>query len=332
MAVSSSYDWFSTIDAAEVLEESLSQLGVLGEGESPTNAQTTADLRTFNMMLKAMQNEEIAQHLIRKFYIFLDNEVREYDLSTTAANSAHSAHDFYYDVTAGDYTDGETTLTVDDGTGAATSDTILLISDEETLLDGEIDSGAAESLTVEDLDGDAESGAGYFAYTTKVLRPRDILYINRCTIGSETGKEDSVLEYTSNPITLGTRRDYSELATRDTDGVVSMAWYDNGYSTVGSNIQSATLHVWPEPKAGDFLECWGQFEIDDIDAATDNLYFPSNWYLALAFNLAKWLTPKYGCSEKTYGKIVKLAEEALWLARTHESEKSLQFVPTKRRR
>ena len=322
MALSGSIDFTLTRDDA--IQEALEMLGVLGEGESPTAAQLTSCSRTLNLMLKHWQNREVAQNLIRKFYVFLDKETREYDLSTTVASSAHSALDFYTDTTAADYADGATDLEVVTGTGAANADTIVLVSDESTILDGAVDSGGGTtSLTVEDLDGDAESGNRYFAYTTKVVRPLDLLYVNRC-FNIEGQGEDEVLDYIRQPCQIHERRDHIRLSNPDSDGTVNSVWYDPQWPT-------ATLHVWPEPEAGEFLEIWGQFTIDDMDSASDNFALPSRWYMAVATNLAYWLMGKYGASADTRATIKEHAGRSLQEAEEGESEDYLMLSPDNRR-
>jgi len=69
MALSDSFDFTLTRD--DCITEALDQLGVLGEGESPTAAQLAADGRTLNLMLKAWQNHDFTQNLMRRSYLFL---------------------------------------------------------------------------------------------------------------------------------------------------------------------------------------------------------------------------------------------------------------------
>ena len=74
MALSGSIDFTLTRDDA--IKEALQQLGVLGAGVSPTSDDLTDCGVTLNLMLKSWQNKEIAQNLIKKFYVFLNDEVR----------------------------------------------------------------------------------------------------------------------------------------------------------------------------------------------------------------------------------------------------------------
>ena len=320
MAISGSIDFTLTRDTC--IQEALEQLGVLGEGESPTASQLSSDAQTLNLMLKSWQNKEIAQSLIRKFYVFLDDEKRQYNLSTTASSSAHSAHNFYVDTLATDMAEDATSLTVTTGTGAADGDTLLVVLDDGSLGAGDVESGGGTTaLVTPAIEGDdAESGSTYFAYTTKVTRPLDILYVNRCQVPSTVG-EDTIAAYTSTPCDILSRRDYQALSNKSNEGTPTAVWYDPQWPT-------ATLHVYPEPKGnGEFLECYGQFTIDDMDSASDNFALPSRWYLAVAFNLAFWLTSKYGVSSETRNDIKEKALNSLMDAEFAEAEDYLKFAP-----
>ncbi len=322
MAVSGSFDFTLTRDNA--IQEALEMLGVLGEGESPTANQLTSCSRTLNLMLKHWQNREVSQNLIRKLYVFLDDEKRTYDLSTTASSSDHSAYNFYADTLGGDYADDDLSLTVTTGTGAADADTLLVVSDANALLAGDVESGGGTTtLVTPDLNGDAESGNQYFAYTTMAARPLDIVYANRCFNITNPG-EDEVLDYIRQPCSILARADMIRHSNPDSDGTVHAIWYDPQWPT-------AELHVWPEPQAGEFLELWAQFTIDDMDSASDNFALPSRWYMAVATNLAYWLMGKYGASADTRATIKEHAARSLREAEEGDQEDYIKLEPDTRR-
>jgi hypothetical protein len=326
VAVSGSIDFTLTRDTC--IKEALQQLGVLGAGESPTSDDLTDCGVTLNLMLKSWQNKPVAQTLIKKFYLFLNPDVRQYTLSTTAASSAASAYDFYADTLAADYADGGTDVEVTTGTGFADADEIIVIPDSGAwdASVGDVESGGGTtSLTVPDLNIDAESGNYAYAWTTRATKPREILYANRCQLPTSVG-EDTVLAYTSNPVEILTRRDYAALSAKSTDGAVSAIWYEEKDETTG------VIHTWPESSAlGEFLEIWGQVHIDDMDSASDTFLLPNDWYLAVAFNLAKWLVPKYGVPDSKKKEIRALAEEALFEAEAGDGEHVIRLSPDKRR-
>lgn len=329
MALSNSIDFTLTRDDA--ITEALDQLGVLGEGVSPTAAQLAADGRTLNLMLKAWQNKEVSKSLIRRFYVFLNAGQREYTLSTTAASSDASCYNYYADTLAADYADGGTALTVTTGTGFTDADELIVMPDsgQWDASVGDVESGGGTtSLVIPDLNIDAESGNYVYAWTTRVTRPVGIMYAERKLLPTGVG-EDPVLDVVGHGIKVGNRRDWSELSSRATAGATTMLWYNE--AGVTEDWSAGTIHVWPEPtNIGEVLECWGQFQIDDMDSAGDNFSLPSKWYLAVAFNLAKWLAGKYAVSPQKKGYIAALAQEALDDAEMGESEDQFQFLPDNR--
>jgi len=326
MAVSGSFDFTLTRDTC--IKEALQQLGVIGEGETPSSTTYTDCAVTMNLMLKSWQNKEVAKNLIRKFYVFLNDEQREYDLSTTVGSSAPSCFDFYADTTAADYTDGDTSLTVTTGTGATDADEIIIMPDSGAW-DGSVgdveSGGGTTTLTIPDMNVTAESGKYYYTWSARVTRPVDIIYVNRCMLPTSIG-EDKVLEYISTPCKILNQRDYASLAAKDTDGAATNVYYDPQWPT-------AQLYVWPEPSAiGEFLEIWGQFTIDDMDEASNNFALPSHWYYAVTMNLAKALLSKFGCSAETRKHIKEEAQNSLLEAEMGETEDYLQFQPDLRGR
>jgi hypothetical protein len=319
MALSASFDFTMTRDDA------------ISEGESPTAAQLTADARTLNLMLKSWQNKEVAQNLIRRFYVFLNKDQREYTLHTTAASSDASCFNFYADTLAADYVDGGTSLTVTTGTGATDADEIIVIPDSGAwdASVGDIESGGGTTtLVVPDLNVSAESGNYYYAWTSRATRPVNIMYAERHLLPTSVG-ENPVLSTVSHPVKIGERRDWQELSAKHTEGATTMVWFNE--AGVTDDWNAATLHVWPEPSnLGEYLEIWGQYTIDDLDAAGDNFNLPSRWYGAVAFNLAKWLASKYGVSPQKKGWIAQMAAETLFEAEAGEGDDYFHLQPDNR--
>lgn len=325
MALSASIDFTLTRDTC--IEEALSQLGVLGEGISPTAAQLTADSRTLNLMLKSWQTKEFTQNLITRIYVFMQDEQREYDLSTTAASSDESTGVFYHDTVATALAASSTALVVTLGTSTSNSDRIGIELDNGKMHWTTISSGGGTaSITLAAGPATAAAvGNSVYAYTTKATRPLDILYATLNTKPSLVGL-DNVIDETAIPCSILTRERWTDLSLKGAEGQPNSIWYNEQWPT-------AKLHVWPEPPGGaQVLELWCQTTIDDMDAATNNFALPSKWYLAVAFQLAFWLAPKYGVSDKTFTRIRNMASMALDDAESGESEDWLQFTPDDRGR
>lgn len=326
MALSASYDFTLTRDDA--ITEALQQLGVLGAGQSPSADDLTDCALTLNLMLKSWMNHDFTQNLVKRMYVFLDPAKREYTLANAAASSDHCTTSFYRDEVATAISGVGTALEVD-GTSSTNGDNIGIVLDDKTIHWDTIASGGGTTsltLTTGFAAGDeAAVDNTVYIYTNKARRPEDIWYITTSSGATDTGQHNTLNE-TTTPCLLLTRERWTDLSVKDATGRVNSFWYNQDWP-------DASLHVWPTPDDGnDWLEVWHKFSIDDMDAASDNFALPNRWYLAVALQLALHLTPKYGASDRTYGKIERLAQNALFLAETAENEDWLQFTPDDRGR
>lgn len=325
MALSSSYDF--TITRDDAITEALDMIGKLGEGQSPTAAQLTADSRTLNLMLKSWMNRDFTQNLMRRFYVFLQPGQREYTLSTTAASSDECTTSFYRDELATALVATDTAVEVD-GTSSSDSDRIGIVLDDNTVHWSTISSGGGTtSLVIADAIATGDTAAvdnQIIIYTSKNIRPVDIIYGTVSTGATDVGQHNAINE-TATPLLKLTRERWTDLSAKDSRGQTNSWWYNEQWP-------NASLHVWPTPNDGtQWLELWEQTTIDDMDGATDNFALPSRWYLAVTLNLAKLLCIKYGAPDVTYQKIKAEAGEALFMAETSEDEAFIQFTPDDRR-
>jgi hypothetical protein len=84
------------------------------------------------------------------------------------------------------------------------------------------------------------------------------------------------------------REDYYALPNKTTEGYPTTWFYDR-------QRDSGTLYVWPAPDSGTgTLKFTYRRRIMDMDAGTDNIDLPQEWYLAVVYGLAQLLSPIYG--------------------------------------
>lgn len=82
------------------------------------------------------------------------------------------------------------------------------------------------------------------------------------------------------PVTILTKDEYERLNNKTSEGKTTQIWYDYQNTT-------GTLYIWPVVDASGYtLTITYQKSYDDMDAASNDLDFPSNWYYALFWNLA----------------------------------------------
>lgn len=305
MATSGSYDY--SVTAEQVIQEMLEQIGVLAAGETLDADDRTSCLRSLNMMVKQWSgNFDFAPGLkafSRKTgYIFLQKDQGSYTLGPSGDNATLS-----YDTTtmriAGSATD--TTLEVVSTSGMTAADyigieldsgsiywtTITSITDSDTLV-----------IPAPGLSGAAAIGNRIFAYTTKLIRP---LYIENAVLRS-TSTVDSPLETMTSTY-------YDRISNKNTDGTPSLYRYDN-------TLTNGTFYLDVQPSdITNVVRITFIVPAEDYDAATNDIAYPQEWYLALSLGLGKICAPKFNSALWTQLHESNF-QSALSIARTSYAE------------
>lgn len=322
MATSGSIDFLLTRD--NIITEALELLGVLPEGVSPTAAQLTSCARTLNAMVKGWQARGTHLFGIQRTYLFLDKADREYTLHNTASSSNEYTTSFYATAINGAVESTNTTITVDDGTNISNSDRIGILTSNNDMHWTTVSSGGGSTtivLTADDESYDFNDGAVVYTYTTKAARPRKILSAQYHEKPSSTFGFHDAVDGNTQEVDIIARTDYHRLSDKATGGDVNQIYYDPQYP-------SARLSVWPAPDVGgDYLTLFVERQLEDFDAASDDMDFPSEWSWALASNLALYLAPKFGVSDRTFNRINLLAQQALFDAESGDREGYMIFEP-----
>lgn len=287
MAAPNSYNFTVTRD--QLIEHSLRHISVIGEGETASAAQVSEAAILLNMMLKLRAAEGMPLMSVRRGTI----------LPFTGASSINTNS---HVVTAYDWT----TLTA----AAAASATVLAVTSSSGMSNSdevgiELTSGAMHWDTITSVDSStqitlttglaaaASSGGLVYAYTAasdRVQRPLRIMDANLLTTTTGSGYE----------LTLEERRDYWNLSQRDTASTPNRIFYDPILGTRAADPTSSTtwygtIYVYPRFSDGkDVIEFTYQEPMQDLDAASDNPYWPQEFYLPLMLELAALQGPKYG--------------------------------------
>lgn len=130
------------------------------------------------------------------------------------------------------------------------------------------------------------------------------------------------------PLELVSRQEWDDLPDKTTEGVPTTIYYKTGAVN-----QSANLKVWPVPSDTTYdIKLWVQYPLRDIDTSTDDLFFSQEWFLALSFGLAYYLSPKYsipvGERDRFKADMIELRDEAS----SYNTEQSVFFEPDLSRR
>lgn len=290
MATSGSIDYSVTRD--DIITEALEQLGVLAEGDSPNASQLTSCGRTLNMMVKLWQADGLNLFVLEKLYLFLEKDVSEYSLSSSTTR--HFTETTVETTLDGAQAAAATNMTVDSITGISNGDYIG-VEVANNVVHWTTVNGAPSGSTVvltSGLSAAASDGAKVFTYTSKANRPMNIV---NCVIRDRNSNDI--------PVEIVTRDEYVDLPNKTSDGKVNQVWYDK-------QVSAGLLSVWPQSSVeSDRLVLWVQRTVEDFDAAGDNPDYPQEWYLPLAFGLAKFLIPKYGVDVKRAQFVTGMADD-----------------------
>jgi len=315
MATSGSIDFGATRD--QLIQEAMEQIGAIDLGGTPSAADLATCARTLNLMLKSWQNDEVNIFAIQKTYLFLDKNVNEYLLGTTAIYS--SAINQTTISAAAAATD--TTVDLTDTTNAADNSThILKLDDGQNEFLTQNGAVAGSTMTFDapagGLSAAASSGNTIYHFKTgeEANRPMKILTAVR--------RDKNGIDIPMNLLSLD---EYTQLSDKTTDGVPINFYYrpELGFTRV---------RIWPEPSdVNDYIVLWVQRTLEDLDAASDDVDYPQEWYWAISLGLAMAISSKYGVDAATYNRIKEQFTEAYWMASSADvDEAGTEFEPNMR--
>ena len=292
-----------TVTTNDIITEALELLGVLGEGETPTADQLSSSQRTLNMMTKTWQAEGLNLFAVQRNYLFLTKGQAEYNLS--ASSSSNFTSSFVEGSTAATAVATATTVTLVDASEVSNGDKIGIYTTNNTTFWTTVNgapAGNVVTLTVA-LPYDVALGALVYTYTTVSNRPMLILEAYLHQFGA-----------TDIPVDLISRVDYYELTNKTAEGFTNQVYYD-------PQINASKLLTWPlTTDDRNYLILLTQRTLDDFVSSTDNPDFPQEWYMPLAFNLARSLAPKYGTPQMDYARIMQQARELYETVRGFDTE------------
>lgn len=115
-------------------------------------------------------------------------------------------------------------------------------------------------------------------------------------------------------------REYDELPDQDTAGTPTQYFYDRGRET-------GTIYVWPvlATVTTETLQWTGIGEVADIEASSDTVEAPAEWYDAIRYGLAARLCDDYDVPEPKASKIAAQAKALYNTAMGGEREESVVF-------
>lgn len=281
MATSGSFNFIQHRNS--IIHDSLVTAGIVRAEETPSGEMNASAARMLNRMLKAWTAHGLQLWLHKDVIIPLVDGKRTYDLYETG-DRYFIKKDAVETQLNGALAASATAVTVDSTTGMTAADNIGIITTGDTIhwdTIASVDTSTTLTLTT-GVAAAADDNAYVVAYTTNAPR------CHRIT--------DAELYRDSNrvyPMNIIPREEYYHLSKGTNEGTPIHLYFVPAYDR-------AAIYVWPMPESDDMrIIANVQTQVDDLDEATDDLYYPQYWMDAIHWNLAWRLYLDYGRARGT---------------------------------
>ena len=306
-----------SITTLQIITEALELLGVLGEGEGATDAQVTSSMRTLNMMIKAWQADGLNLFSVEELTVPVVPGKSTYRFQSELSGIPCTSSPMFDNQPSVDVSNNvsgtlDTAINAYAGWG-------ILITAPGYHFGGEILASLynTDMSTLVTVVGGISLPAG--DYVVYLSPPGEAAPI---TDDLSSAKPKRVLEayYAVDgdiqvPLDIISRKEYYDLSTRDTAGVPNQLYFD-------PQRDYSEMHVWPTGQTGvsASLILSTQRTLEDFTQDGDEPDYPQEWFMPLAYNLARSLAPKYGTPQMDYARIMQQARELYQTVRDNDTE------------
>lgn len=274
MATSGSYDF--SITGTYIILEAMELIGEAGVGYSVSSEDQATCLRTLNMMVKAWQGEGIGLWKSVEATLFLTKNTYSYDIGPSGDYVTNLG---YKTEIASAASSGDSTITVDSDDNITNGDVIGVELDGGTIQWTTVNGvPASDVVTLTDvLTDDSAIDNHVYNYTSKLQRPLEII---EARLVQSSGYE--------RPLSIVSRDEYMRLTNKDSAGTALQIYYD-------PLLTNGKMWVWQACNdVKEYIKFTCRIPVEDFDSASNDPDFPQEWLLALTWNLAVLIAPKFG--------------------------------------
>lgn len=294
----------------EVLKYAYQEMGVLGEGDTPSTVQITEGTWFLQSLIKLWATDGMPLWDMRTGYILPTTGVSSVLLGANSANSVSA-----YVPTTVSISSSGTTLNVTSGTGIANSNGIGI----------DLGTGVVFWTTVSNISGTVitlgtalpstvAAGNVVYAYATanRITRPLRVI----------SAYQYNTLDNTRFRIRVITKDEYYSLGGPTGVGVPTQVYYD-------PQLGDGNFYVYPRFLGGNYIvQITYHKEFDNVDTGTDTFDFPQEYYLSLMKAVASTMGGKYGMDKDRRGALMAEAHEMKQMALDNGTEEgSFRIVP-----
>lgn len=306
MSTSGSVNYSQNRD--QIITRALNVLDIVGVGFTASGAEIDHAANALNMLIKSWQGQtDFARGLKvwarKRGYLFLQRDQHEYTLPGDNWTNAYVST-----TTTAAATAGAGTISIASASGMTSGDYLGVELSTGALQWTTISGAPSTTLTLAaSLTANVASGARVFAYTTRATRPLSVLAAVRRDVRSK----DTPMEM------LRTVATYEAITDKTADGTPGVVFYE-------PTLPAGTLYLDTQPiDTTDVIRLTYVRPLEDVDASTDDLDYPQEWFRPLAYGLAREIAPDYG--KKWTPEMDALLKESLSIAQQANAEISDQY-------
>jgi hypothetical protein len=298
VSTSGSVDYSQNRD--QIITRALNVLDVVGVGFTASATQISHAANVLNMLIKSWQGQtDFARGLKvwarKRGYLFLQTGQHEYTLP-----GDHWTNSYVTTTTTAAALSGAGTIDIASATGMTDGDYLGVELSTGALQWTTISGAPSTTLTLAaSLIANVASGARVFAYTTRATRPLSLIAaVRRDVNGTDTPME-----------MLRTATTYEAITLKSATGTPSLVFYE-------PSLPAGWLSLDTEPTdVTDVLRLTYVRPLEDVDASTDDLDYPQEWFRPLSMGLAREIAPDYGVQwdqqkEMIYKEALAIAQQA----------------------
>lgn len=292
---------------AAIIKDAYQECGTIGILDTPSAEQHVKGRNKLNRMVSEWMKNGLKIWTIEEGVLFLQKSQRRYQFGSSSTDHYTDAYDFDNTTLAAAAASGATAITVAAIGTIANGDNIAVQLDsgsfQWTTVNG-APVGTTVTLAVA-LTGAAASGNRVVAYTSKHLRPLDIMsgrYLNLSSL-NET-RTDKIAH-----------NDYMELPNKTNTASPFVRWQYQPKTPNG------VLNVWLTPSdVTHAMRYTYRRPIFDFIENADTADFPIEWANALVFGLAAELVPSCSVPKERADRIIAMAAAKLALVSGADQE------------
>lgn len=288
-----------TLTTQSLIEEAYDNLQMGVDGESVSPEMFTRAKRTLNLMLSDWQNQGIHLWTYTDATLFLQGGKESYTLE-----SSNFTETFTKTAMTNAAVSGATTVVLDGVTSLAATWFIGIMDANNDLFWTTVDKISGSSVELTDaLTSNIAAAQEVFYYEVKAPDVERVLGVRR----TNNFTDDT-------PINFVSRQEYFDLPNKATEGAVSEAHY-------ARQAPNGILYLWQTPAdSRELVKLRYERRLYDFVDNDDVPDVPKGYFLAIAMNLAYWLTAKYRVPEAVYNRIEKMSRESLDNALNFDNE------------